>query len=356
MTEKANKSFGVLLINLGTPDSPKPKDVYRYLIEFLTDGRVIDLPWLWRQLLVRGMIVPFRYRQSAQAYRAIWTKEGSPLMVYSKKVQQALQSTLGESFQVELAMRYRHPSIQTAIDKLMKIGITHLIVLPLFPQYASATTGSVYQKVIKILSRYFILPKLIMINEFAHHPSFINALFTIASQYPINQYDHFLFSFHGLPQRHLIKTDSNHHCFKKTDCCSKRGIENHHCYSAQCFATANALIQKLNLSQNQYTICFQSRLGKDPWLQPYTSQVVQKLGKEGKKRILVFCPSFICDCLETIYEIGEENSEVFLKAGGEKLDLVRGLNDDPVWIDALKTMILEHVYSNNLNSLNLNIK
>lgn len=334
---------GVLLVNLGTPNSPQPRDVYRYLIEFLTDDRVIDLPWLRRHLLVRGMIVPFRYRQSARAYQKIWTEDGSPLMIYGQRVQHMLQRELGQKYLVELAMRYQKPSISDGINALMNADVDHLIVLPLFPQYASATTGSVHQRVQEVLSRFRVIPKLTLINHYAEHPALIRAFCGVADSYDLSHYEHVLFSFHGLPERHIKQADRSGNCLKNQDCCKKSTLDNRHCYCGQCYATARAIAKDLNIPQERYTICFQSRLGKDPWLQPYTSNIVQSLAKQGKKNVLVFCPAFVCDCLETIYEIGMEYAEEFHKSGGNKLQLVTGLNDHPLWIKALRELVLENV-------------
>lgn len=335
-------STGVLLVNLGTPLSPSPNDVYRYLIEFLTDARVIDIPWLSRQFLVRGVIVPKRYKQSAKAYKEIWTPEGAPLLVYGKKVRTALQNLLGPKFHVELAMRYQFPSIQQGIDSILKTGIKQLIILPLFPQYASATTGSVHQRVFELLKNHQVIPKLTFINEFATHPMMISAFCDNARQYPLDEYDKFLFSFHGLPERQIRKADSGETCLKKADCCQNLCKKNQNCYSAQCHATAYAIAQELNLPSNKYEICFQSRLGKDPWLQPYASAAIADLAKKGNKKVLVFCPSFVCDCLETTYEIGVEYAAEFKHAGGEKLELVKGLNDHPMWVEALRQIVISH--------------
>lgn len=332
---------GVLLVNLGTPDSPAPKDVYRYLIEFLTDARVIDTPWLSRQLLVRGLIVPRRYRQSAKSYKAIWTPEGSPLKVYGQRVKEKLQQSLGSEFCVELAMRYRSPSIEDALQRLMQEHLDRLIVLPLFPQYASATTGSVHQKVMEIISKWINIPEIILIDHYADHPEMIRAFCEAAKPFHIPDYDHVLFSFHGLPARQLIHADGKGHCLQKKDCCKKISATNYQCYSAQCHSTAQALVNALKLSPEQYSLSFQSRLGKEPWLEPYTSEVIHALAKNGKKRILVFCPAFVCDCLETVFEIGVEYADEFKKAGGEMLQLVPGLNDHPQWITALKKIVLE---------------
>lgn len=327
---------GVLLVNLGTPDSPYPKDVYRYLIEFLTDGRVIDSPWLWRQILVRGIIVPFRYKQSAKSYQQIWTSEGSPLMVYGKKAQQLLQQKLGDSFRVELAMRYQNPSLKNAIDALIKSQVSEIIVLPMFPQYASATTGSVHEKIMSLIKGMQVIPKITFIDQYATHPTLIQAFCHRAREYQLDDYDHFVFSFHGLPKRQILKADATKSCLQCQNCCQK----NKNCYSAQCFSTAQAIIKELQIPKEKYTLTFQSRLGKDPWLEPFTSDTVKKLGEKGKKRVLVFCPSFVCDCLETIFEIGDECAVEFKHAGGERLDYVKGLNDHPVWIETLQELVL----------------
>lgn len=339
---KREKKTGVLLVNLGTPLSPKPRDVYRYLIEFLTDPRVIDLPWLRRQLLVRGFIVPARYRQSAKAYEQIWTKEGSPLMVYGKRVQKEVEKQLGEDFFVELAMRYQEPSIEQSLGKLMDKEIDHLIVLPLFPQYASATTGSVHQRVQEILGQYQVIPKVTLLSHYASHPLLINAFCKVASQCEIETYDHLLFSFHGLPERHIHKADKHSCCLKTSTCCNQVSNLNKNCYKAQCYDTALAIVEGLGLPKEKFSICFQSRLGRDPWLQPYASNRIAELAKEGKKRVLVMSPSFVCDCLETIFEIKVEYAAEFIHAGGEKLDLVPGLNDHPLWIETIKTIVTQN--------------
>jgi protoporphyrin/coproporphyrin ferrochelatase len=338
-----NPEAAVLLVNLGTPDSPSFRDVYRYLIEFLTDERVIDFSWIQRQLLVRGLIVPSRFRQSAKYYQQIWTEEGSPLMVYGRRIQHGLQQLLGEKFLVELAMRYRNPSIGKTLENIQKKGVSQIIVLPLFPQYASATTGSVHQAIMKALSRFLVIPKVTFINSFCDHPSFIKAVAEIGRSHHLEGYDHILFSFHGLPERQVIKADRQHRCLQKKNCCCELTDDNRHCYSAQCYATALAISKSLQLPAASYTICFQSRLGKEPWLQPYTSDCLTQLAKAGCKRVLVFCPSFVCDCLETLYEIGVEYGHIFKQAGGEVLDLVKGLNDHPLWLEALHQITLEHL-------------
>lgn len=330
---------GVLLVNLGTPDSPAPADVRRYLTEFLTDDRVIDMPWLQRQLLVRGLIIPSRYKQSAKAYQKIWTAEGSPLLSYGRKVQKALQNSLGENFIVEFGMRYKNPSMDSALQKLMEKGVSDLIILPLFPQYASATTGSIQQRIFELISKYRVIPKLNVVAHFYNHPSMIEAFCAQARKHPLENYDHFLFSFHGLPEAQLLKSDSCGHCLQSKDCCSRLLNQNAGCYAAQCHATAQAIIEQLKLPADKYSICFQSRLGKAPWLRPYTAETIAHCAKVGRKKLLVFSPSFVCDCLETLYEISIEYADDFKAAGGECIDLVEGLNDHPLWIDALTSIV-----------------
>lgn len=329
---------GILLINLGTPKSFKPRDVFHYLNEFLTDSRVLDLSWLRRQLLARGLIVPFRYKQSAALYKQIWTKEGSPLLIHSVDVQKKLQVALGEDYIVELAMRYQFPSIPEALSRLEKKQLEEIIILPLFPQYASATTGSVQQHVMKHIQKWSVIPKLTFINHFYNHAGFIKAICERGNQYPLIEFDHILFSFHGLPERQILKSNPNGNCLSK-QCCLSVCRQNHSCYKAQCYATASAIADTLNLGKERYTICFQSRLGKEPWIQPYATDILHECAKKGYKKLLVFSPSFVCDCLETISEIGGEYLDEFRKLGGEHLQLVEGLNSHPSWIEALCSIV-----------------
>lgn len=330
---------GVLLVNLGTPKSTNPWDVFRYLNEFLTDERVIDIPWLPRQLLVRGVITPFRCFSSARAYQTIWTDEGSPLMVYGKAVQRILQEKLGEKHHVALAMRYQNPSIKDGINKLRESSVDKIVVLPLFPQYASATTGSIYQKVVDEIAKWQVVPELRFIRSYSTQPKMIQAFTDRIRAYPLAEYDKILFSFHGLPKRHILKADQNSHCLKNPNCCETLSRKNSNCYSAQCYATAHAIVKELSLSKEKYAVTFQSRLGKDPWIEPYTSETLENYPSQGHKKVLVVCPAFVCDCLETLYEIGIEEKEKFLEKGGERLDLVTGLNDHPLWVEALSDLV-----------------
>ncbi|HRI26600.1 MAG TPA: ferrochelatase [Chitinophagales bacterium] len=348
------ETIGILLVNLGTPDSFKTADVRRYLNEFLTDGRVIDIPWLPRQLLVRGIISPFRAGNSAKSYKEIWTEKGSPLKYISQELALLLQESLNQAsppdmaFEVELAMRYQQPSITNGLTALRNKNCSQYIILPLFPQYASATTGSIHQRVMEIMATWHTIPPVYFINSYFNNPLFIDAFAERGKAYNHEQYDYVLFSFHGLPQRQLRKADNHNYCLTKPDCCQNLHAQNRFCYGAQCWATAKAIAQKLQIPAEKFTVTYQSRLGKDPWIQPYTIEVLEKLAKEGKKRILVFCPAFVADCLETIYEIGEEYQEEFTHWGGEKVQLVESLNAHPLWVKALTRMALDALPSASL--------
>lgn len=334
---------GVLLVNLGTPEAPKKREVGEYLTEFLTDKRVIDIPWLPRQMLVRRTIVPKRVEESTKNYQAIWTKEGSPLLVYGRQVEKALQKALGEDYSVRLAMRYQSPSIGLALAHFQLESLERLVVLPLFPQYASATTGSVHEKVLNNVRNWQLIPHLELINSYATDPGLIEAFKAAAKNRDLTSYDHILFSFHGLPEKQLKKVDRGDHCTLSDSCCHTLTKKNHFCYGAQCYATGQALAHALDLNKERYTICFQSRLGKDPWKQPYLSDVLKECVTRGDKKVLVFCPSFVCDCVETLHEIGVEYAELFHSLGGERLDLVEGLNNDPAWIEALVHLVKKRV-------------
>lgn len=327
---------GVLIVNLGTPDSPSVSDVRKYLDEFLMDGRVIDISRLGRTLLVKGIIVPFRGPKSAKTYQKIWTANGSPLMYYSARVAELLQEKLGDAYHVELGMRYQNPSIASALEKLKNASVGSIKVIALFPQYASATTGSVHEKVMEIVRTWQTIPDISFVNSFHDHELVIDTFAENGAKYNPQDYDHILFSFHGLPQRQLVKgDDSKSHCLQSPDCCARLTSVNKFCYSAQSYDTARLIAEKLDIPREKYTVTFQSRLGKEPWAQPYTSDVIHNLAQKGAKRILVFCPAFVADCLETIYEIAEEYNEEFKELGGEKVQLVESLNENPKWIEAL---------------------
>lgn len=331
---------GVLLVNLGTPNAPTYRSVFTYLNQFLTDGRVIDIPWLPRQILVRGIIVPFRSNSSAKLYKQLWTDKGSPLKFHGYALQEGVQKILGDDYLVELGMRYQNPSIESAFNNLVDAYVSEIIVLPLFPHYASASTGSVHEEVMGLLSKMQAIPPVKMINSFYDNPDMIKVFADNARKYDLEKFDHVLFSYHGLPQRHMRKADhSKSHCLKKEKCCETMCAENQFCYGAQCFATTHALAKELGISEDQYTQCYQSRLGRDPWMQPYTSDIIKERAEKGDKNILVFCPAFVADCLETTIEIKVEYQEEFEEEGGEHLQLVESLNDNPAWIEAVAKMI-----------------
>lgn len=331
---------GILLVNLGTPDSTSTADVKKYLDQFLMDERVIDIPYIKRALLIKGIIVPFRSPKTAALYREIWSKEtGSPLLHYSRLQAKMLQEKLGDEYQVELAMRYQNPSIESALDRL-KAGLVESIkVIPLFPQYASASTGSVLQLVMELVGKWQTVPNLSFVNSFHEDEGMVEVFADNANKHNVSSFDHVLFSFHGLPERQILKCDhTGNYCLKSENCCENLNDTNKFCYSAQGHHTAKLIAQKLGLSRDQYTVCFQSRLGKEPWMQPYTTDVLKKMAAEGKKRLLVFSPAFVADCLETLYEITREYHEEFTALGGEHVQLVESLNDDPRFIDSLAKM------------------
>lgn len=330
---------GVLLVNLGTPDAPTRGAVYRYLKEFLMDGRVIDTNVVARTLLVKGIIAPFRSGSSSKLYQQVWTPEGSPLKTLGYKLRDGVQEMLGDDYIVELAMRYQNPSIESALKKLKADKVTEIIVFPLFPQYSSACVGSVHDEVMRIMRKEWNIPVIRFIGSYYDHPKVIDAFEARGNQYDVSKYDFVIFSYHGIPERHIRKSDDFNHC-KFGECCNCVTAENQYCYRAHCFATTRAIVERFDLPEDKYTTCFQSRLGRDPWLQPYTSDVVEELAKAGKKNVLVYCPAFVADCLETTIEIGVEYMEEFEAAGGEHLQLVEGLNDHPLWIKAVHDIII----------------
>lgn len=337
-----NPKKGILLVNLGTPDQAKSKDVRRYLDEFLMDGRVMDLPYLRRALLVRGIIIPFRTANSTQLYSEIWDeKTGSPLMHYSLMQQQLLQEALGDEYHVELAMRYQNPSIAHALDNMKQMQLESIRVIPLFPQYASATTGSIIEEIMRIMRKWHVFPALSIVNDFYADDLMIDVFVENAVERVPENYDHILFSYHGLPVRQLydVEPSGKHDC-ATSGCLERITPQNRLCYVAQCYATTRAIAAKMSLQTTDYTVCFQSRLGKTPWIQPYTSDVLKALAGQGKKKLLVFCPAFVADCLETIHEIGIEYDEEFKEMGGEKVELVPSLNAHPKWIESLQRMAL----------------
>lgn len=335
-------SRAVLLVNLGSPDSPSVPDVRRYLNEFLMDGRVMDLAWPMRRFVV-GMILIKRPAESGHAYDKIWTKDGSPLVVYSKHVQVELQKRL--RVPVELAMRYQHPSIESAVKSLAGKGVKDLLLIPLFPHYAMSSYETAVVRVQELAAKFAPDMKITVQPPYYDSPDFIAALVGSASEFLKQDYDHLLFSYHGIPERHLRKSDpTGCHCLKVENCCEVEAnggrppVPHVTCYRAQCFATTRAFVKLAGIPDGKYSVSFQSRLGKDPWLKPYTDYELVRLAQEGRKRMLVICPAFVSDCLETIEEIGMRGCEDFLKASGKEFTRIPCLNEHPLWIKALENM------------------
>lgn len=317
-------------MNIGSPDSPNISDVRRYLREFLSDKRVIDLPFLMRYILLYVFILPFRPRQSAHAYQAIWTDNGAPLLCYSQQLCDKLQNHLGTNYHVVLGMRYGSPNIETALQQLATCQ--HITVLPLYPQYSSAATGSCLEKTMQLLMKKTVFPSITIIRDFYHHPAFIHAQSELIKPY-LSHHDYVLFSYHGLPERQLLKSDCKTICI---DTCPTSSATTG-CYRAQCFETSRLLANSLQLTA--FSTAFQSRLGKTPWIKPYTDDILKTLAEKGTKRLLVACPSFVTDCLETLEEIGIRAKEQWIALGGEQLTLVPCLNDNALWVDAIQQLL-----------------
>jgi ferrochelatase len=335
---------GLLLVNLGTPDEPTTSAVRRYLAEFLADPRVLDINALGRWLLLHAVILRTRPARSAEAYRKIWTERGSPLKFHSVDLTARVQAALGDGWVVRLGMRYQNPSIGAALDELRAAGCDQVMLFPLYPQYSAASNGSSVEEVFRVAREKWVVPDVTTVGPFYDHPDFIRAFaevgrVAIAAERP----DHVLMSFHGLPERHMTKAaPDSPKCLKADDCCASIREDNRHCYRAQCYATARALAAALGLAADAYSVSFQSRLGRDPWIRPFTDVVVPELARAGKKRVLVFCPAFVADCLETIEEIGMRARDDFRAAGGESLTLVPSLNASPAWVDAVVKIARVH--------------
>ena len=337
---------GIVLMNLGSPDSTEVKDVRRYLNEFLMDEKVIDVPYLVRMLLVKGIIVPFRAPKSAEAYKTIWTKEGSPLVVLTKQLQHQLAQLVDEP--IEIAMRYGNPSPAMAFEKLLERqpDLQEVIAIPLYPHYAMASyeTAVDYAKEIHTKNKYPF--KLDFIKPFFDEADYITAMAENIKPFLKDAYDHILFSYHGIPQRHLRKTDpTGCHCTKVENCCNVKSAAHATCYRHQCFSTTNLIIEALQIPAEKFSISFQSRLGKG-WLQPFTDKRLEEMPKEGIKKLLILCPAFVSDCLETLEEIEERGKETFLEAGGTSYTMIPCLNTNPLWVNVLAKWIEEIEHGN----------
>ena len=327
--------WGLMLVNLGTPDSTATADVRRYLREFLSDPRVIDISPMGRWLLLNVIILPFRPKKSAEAYRKIWTERGSPLLFHGLDLAGKVQAELGDEVRVELGMRYQNPSIAEVLRRFREAGIDRMVVFPLFPQYSSAAWGSAVEKVYVEANRLWNVPAIQVVPPFFDHAAYIEAC--AARARPVLDSlrpDRLVMSYHGLPERHVIKSDETggRHCLAKDGCCERMVSANRNCYRAQCYATSRALAAELDLEDGEWEVTFQSRLGRSPWIKPYTDLRINELAEAGVKRVAVLSPSFVADCLETLEEIEIRAAEDFRARGGEELRLVPSLNSEEVWV------------------------
>lgn len=329
---------GILLVNLGTPDDPSTSSVRRYLREFLMDGRVLDIPYISRWLLVNLIIATFRSPKSAKEYQRLWDERGSPLKYYGLELTDKVAKKLSDEYVVSFAMRYQNPSIQKGLDELRVQNVESILVIPLFPQYASASTGSVIDKVMEISSQWQVIPDIKFVSKFFEEPLYIKTFAENAK--PLmekTEYDHYIFSYHGLPERQIMKAEIKKCALGK--CCENYGASNAYCYRASCFETTRLIAKELGIKEENYTVAFQSRLGKTPWIKPYTDDKIVEFAEEGFKKVLAFSPAFVTDCLETTVEVGETYQEMFLEHGGEQWDLVESLNVKDTWVDCLVGMI-----------------
>ena len=333
----SNQKTAVLLMNVGSPDRPEPVAVWTYLTEFLNDKRVIDLPWLLRKFLVNFIIIPFRLMNSTKLYKMLWTQKGSPLISYSIEMSDKLQGMLGDDYEVFVAMRYRNPDYRKVISRIKNEGFMRLVLFPLYPQHAMSTTETTVVAVKEELKRQQVNLELSVVGQFYDHPRFIRVFAGQGRKFNLENFDHVVFSYHGLPNRHLEKS---HPGIVVDQCTCSKEMPAHGklCYRATCYATTRLLARELNLKPEDYSVAFQSRLDKN-WMEPFTDEVLLKKLEEGKKRILVFAPAFVTDCLETIIEIGDEYREFFLEKGGENLQLVPSLNAEEQWIETMADLV-----------------
>lgn len=337
------KKQGLLLVNLGTPDAAEPAAVGRYLREFLMDPYVIDIPLPLRWFLVNVLIVPRRKHASAHAYQSVWTERGSPLLTHLLDLKEAVQAKNQTFRAVSAGMRYGRPSLATAFDELLKAGCDQIIVFPLYPQYAESTTRSSRQAIESVARlRGFSLENLKFIDDYHSHPAFVDSFAqrfreTFAAESSARKVDHVLFSYHGLPKRQILRIKSTEgYCFENSmHCCDEIRAENRQCYRAHCFASSRSIASRLGLDANDWSVSFQSRLGRTEWIRPYTDEVIPDLARRGVRHLAVLCPSFTADCLETIEEMGMRGRELFLQAGGEKFTLVPCLNSHSMWVDGV---------------------
>ncbi len=330
----------VLLVNLGSPDSTSVPDVRRYLREFLGDERVLDLPAAGRWLLLEGIILRTRPKKSAHAYAEVWTADGSPLIVTSRSVRDKLALELGSETSVYVAMRYGNPSIASVIAQMVSDGVTEILLFPQYPHYAMSSWETVVAKVYEEAARQAPKLRVSCIQPFYADADYIEALYTVTAPYLAHPHDHLLFSYHGIPERHLRKADSSKaHCLTVADCCNTCSPLQATCYRAQIFATTRALVKRAGLTPEKYSVSFQSRLAGEPWLTPFTDHELVRLPKAGIKRLLILCPAFVTDCLETLEEIRGQGRATFMGAGGESFEQIPCLNDQPPYIHFLANRV-----------------
>lgn len=336
----ANNKRGYILMNLGSPDSTQVKDVRTYLNEFLMDERVIDKPWLLRAMLVKGIITPFRAPKSAEAYQTIWTKEGSPLVNITYRQQKALQQLVSEP--VEVAMRYGNPNMKYAYDKLLKENPTveEVVLLPLYPHYAMSSYETAVEHAKETHKKGGYPFAIRFVEPFYNHPGFIAALAESIKPHLANADTHLLFSYHSIPEHHVTKRDpTGTHCLKNPDCCTTPSAAHKFCYRHQCFETTRLVVEKLGLQKHQYSVAFQSKLGRAEWLKPATTMRMEQMPAEGIKNLAVVCPAFVSDCLETLEEIAIREKENFIHAGGENYTFIPCMNTQPSWVTAMKALL-----------------
>ena len=335
-------------MNLGSPDSTETKDVGKYLSEFLMDERVIDYPFLFRLLLVKGIIVPFRAAKSAEAYKAIWEKEGSPLILLTKELQRTLQENFSEP--IEVAMRYGNPSMQIAYENLLKKDpdLEEVLLIPMYPHYAMSSYETAVEHAKDIHRRKKYSFQIDFIRPFYNETGYINSLAESIKPFLQKEYDHILFSYHGVPERHIHKGDiTQKHCLKAENCCAVNSPAHKQCYRHQCLKTTGLVAEKLNLPKGKFSYSFQSRLGRSEWLKPYTAIRLEEMPKEGIKKLLVVCPAFVSDCLETLEEIAVRGKESFMHAGGESFTMIPCLNVNSLWVQTITKWIREYFAGKN---------
>lgn len=333
---EAKSDKGIILMNLGSPDSTAVPDVKRYLNEFLMDKRVIDYPYLFRLLLIKGIIVPKRAPKSAEAYKSIWWEEGSPLIVLTKQLQNAVQHDL--QMPVEISMRYGNPSQEAAFDKLLKQNpdLKEVILLPLYPHYAMSSYETAVEHAKAVHKKKGYTFSLTIVPPYYNEPDYISALAESMRPYLAQDYDHLLFSYHGVPERHIRKGDiTGKHCMQVENCCKVDSPAHEFCYRHQVHVTSELVAEKLNIPREKWSVTFQSRLGREEWLKPYTAATLEELPKKGVKRLLVACPAFVSDCLETLEEIAVEGKHTFISSGGDSFTMIPCMNVHPLWVQAV---------------------